>query len=256
MNKKALILTLALALPASLTLAQRPGGPPPGGQPPRGFPPGPPPNQQPGGGNPGQPGGQPPPQGGGGQQPGKPPLVPAPLIRGLDADYDGIISAGEIEKAPDALTALDKNKDGKLMPDEFLAPQRFQPQPPGPPPGDNRERGGQNLRKREEGERPFPGQKPPRDGDRKPAGPGQQPAGPPNDQGEPPRPPAPPLVGALDADHNGVISAAEIADSAKSLLTLDKNNDGQLGPFEYGTRPPGQPPGDGPKPPPPAPEAE
>ena len=75
--------------------------------------------------------------------------------------------------------------------------------------------------------------------------------------GEGERPPAPPLVAALDADHNGEISAGEIADAAKSLLTLDKNGDGQLGPREFLGPPPGErPDGDGPKPPRPPQEPE
>ena len=187
---------------------------------------------------------RPPKDGGDKEQPGKPPLAPLPLLRVLDADHDGIISAGEIDKAPDALPTLDKNKDGKLMPDEFL------PKPPGPPPGEPRKFGEGGKK---EGERPFPGQKPPREGEKKPAAPSDgaaQPVGERDGEGKPPRPPAPPLVAALDADGNRVISADEIADAGKALLTLDKNGDGQLGPREYMGRPPGEhPEGDGPKPP-------
>ena len=41
-------------------------------------------------------------------------------------------------------------------------------------------------------------------------------------------------------------SAEEIAKAPESLLKLDKNNDGQLGPREYGPRPPeGHPPQEG-----------
>jgi hypothetical protein len=57
------------------------------------------------GGGPGGPGGQ----------------RPTPLIvRALDADGDGILSAEEIANAPAVLKALDKNGDGKLTPDEYL----------------------------------------------------------------------------------------------------------------------------------------
>ena len=243
MNKKTLALTLVLALPASLTLAQRPGG--------GGPPPGPPPNQQPGG----EPRGSRPPKRE--REPrGKPPLDPLPLPRVLDADHDGIIAAGEIEKAPEALRSLDKNQDGKLTPNEFLAPR-----PDGPTqrePGDK------------EREWPFPGRKPPGDAEKENRAPkraaadngGERPAPkPPGDRekkgGEGERPPAPPLVAALDADHNGEISAGEIADAAKSLLTLDKNGDGQLGPREFLGPPPGErPDGNGPKPPRPPQEPE
>jgi len=47
------------------------------------------------------------------------------------------------------------------------------------------------------------------------------------------RPPAPPLVMALDADHDGVISAAEIEGAAAALLGLDSNGDGVLTPDEF-----------------------
>jgi len=61
----------------------------------------------------------------------------------------------------------------------------------------------------------------------------------------PDRPPAPPLIAALDGDADGVISAAEIEDAATALLTLDANGDGQLTPDEFAPR------DDGPPPPPP-----
>src|SRR5439155_14643721 len=55
---------------------------------------------------------QPPPPGGpGGGRPMN------PLIRALDTDGDGEISAAEIEKAATALKALDRNNDGKLTDD-------------------------------------------------------------------------------------------------------------------------------------------
>ncbi len=239
MNKKALTLTLALALPASLTFAQGPGGgPPPGGRPP-----GPPPNQQ--GDRP--PGNRPPKDR---ERADKPPVPP--LIHALDADHDGIISAEEIKGAPDSLATLDRNKDGKLMPNEFQS-QR----PDGPPPGDSPDGDKPKTRNtvsdRNRPADPFPGQKPPLDPNRKPAGPkdGEQPKdGPPDRADKPKRGPAPPLIHALDTDGDGVISADEISGAAKSLATLDRNEDGQLGPAEYAGRPPGdRPDGDGPKPP-------
>ncbi|HKI69909.1 MAG TPA: hypothetical protein VKA67_09995 [Verrucomicrobiae bacterium] len=57
------------------------------------------------------------------------------------------------------------------------------------------------------------------------------------------RPPPPPLVGALDANHDGVIDAQEIANASAALKTLDKNSDGQLTRNEL--RPQGRPPGAG-----------
>jgi hypothetical protein len=74
------------------------------------------------------------------------------------------------------------------------------------------------------------------------------------------RPPPMPLIGALDANHDGVISADEIANAPAALKTLDKNGDGQLTRDEFMPPPPprhppqgdaggppdGPPPGDGP----------
>jgi hypothetical protein len=81
-----------------------------------------------------------------------------------------------------------------------------------------------------------------------PPGPGQR------------RKPAIPLViTALDANHDGVVDAAEIANASAALKTLDKNGDGKLTMDELMGTPP-QPrtggPGDGPGPgnnPPPGP---
>src|SRR5262245_34733582 len=42
------------------------------------------------------------------------------------------------------------------------------------------------------------------------------------------RPPPPPIIEALDANHDGVIDAKEIANASKALLTLDENGDGKL----------------------------
>ena len=41
-----------------------------------------------------------------------------------------------------------------------------------------------------------------------------------------------PILNVLDADHDGVLSAAEIANAPAALLTLDLNHDGQLTPDE------------------------
>lgn len=42
------------------------------------------------------------------------------------------------------------------------------------------------------------------------------------------RPPPPPLMVALDVNHDGVIDADEIANAPAALKTLDKNGDGKL----------------------------
>ena len=75
------------------------------------------------------------------------------------------------------------------------------------------------------------------------------------------RPPPPAIIGALDANHDGVIDADEIANASAALKKLDKNGDGKLTPDEFmGKRPQGRPPGgndagpdnnDGPQGPPP-----
>ena len=72
------------------------------------------------------------------------------------------------------------------------------------------------------------------------------------------RPPPPLVIGALDANHDGVIDADEIANASAALKALDKNGDGKLTRDEFiGKRPQGKPPGgndvnsDGPKGPPP-----
>jgi hypothetical protein len=56
--------------------------------------------------------------------------------------------------------------------------------------------------------------------------------------------PVPPLIAALDANHDGVIDASEIANASKALATLDKNGDGKLtGDEIHPARPPGGPDG-------------
>jgi len=53
--------------------------------------------------------------------------------------------------------------------------------------------------------------------------------------------PPPPVIAALDANHDGVIDADEIASASAALKTLDINGDGQLTRDEL--RPQGRPPG-------------
>jgi len=65
-------------------------------------------------------------------------------------------------------------------------------------------------------------------------------------------PPPLPLVLALDANHDGVIDADEIANASAALKTLDKNGDGQLTRDEYLPTPPADAPKDAPRPPSPA----
>jgi hypothetical protein len=71
--------------------------------------------------------------------------------------------------------------------------------------------------------------------------------------------PPSPLIEALDANHDGVIDANEIANAAAALKTLDKNGDGQLTPDELRPQggdhqgPPPGAPGSGPRRMPPSP---
>jgi hypothetical protein len=67
--------------------------------------------------------------------------------------------------------------------------------------------------------------------------------------------PVPPVIAVLDANHDGIIDATEIANASNALLKLDKNGDGQLTPDELrpprpqgGGRPDG-PQGEQPQPP-------
>ncbi len=225
MKTKILTLTIAAILPATWTFAQEDGPRRPGGGPRDG--------EQAKGDGPRE-----------GQRPPGP--MPMPLLPALDADGDGIISAEEMKNATAALQKLDKNGDGKLTREEW------QPRPQGRGPQERRDGDQEGKPKTgpRDGERPpvgpRDGERPksegPRDGERPQGGPreGERPQG---GQGE--RPPAPPLLGALDADRDGVLSADEIDKSPEALAKLDQNKDSQLGPREYGQRPPQGPPREG-----------
>ena len=267
MKSTAVILTLAIVWPASLSLAQspppspslrlgglnqpprgtRPQGPPPQGQPPQGQPPqGQPPQGQPPQGQPPQ--GQPPQ----GQQwhPERPPGPPPTLMRVLDVDHDGIISAEEIAGATVAMKTLDKNKDGKLMPNEFGAPK-----PNNPPPAERQPLQPNPLevparKDKEVKDNRFHHNREGNDGAKKlSAATNVQPkpeGAPRPDEKEPDREARRPLpsaiIVALDIDRNNVLSEDEIANASQALLALDTNGDGQLGPSEYLGKPPGDHP--------------
>jgi Ca2+-binding EF-hand superfamily protein len=59
------------------------------------------------------------------------PVPGGPVLRALDADGDGEISASEIADAAKALAKLDKNSDGKLTRDEIGPPPGMRPDRPG-----------------------------------------------------------------------------------------------------------------------------
>ncbi|HVM59506.1 MAG TPA: hypothetical protein VMV72_01455 [Verrucomicrobiae bacterium] len=71
---------------------------------------------------------------------------------------------------------------------------------------------------------------------------GPRPSDLPADDAEGPHPPVPPIVSALDTNHDGIIDSNEIANASAALKTLDKNGDGKLRPDEYMGRPPHDPP--------------
>ncbi len=72
------------------------------------------------------------------------------------------------------------------------------------------------------------------------------PGGPQRREDGPPPPPPSPLCEALDKDHDGVLSAEEIAAASESLKKLDKNGDGKLDEDEmHPAGGPGRPPARG-----------
>ena len=159
---------------------------------------------------------------GGGQGPGRHhPPVPA-IVRALDANHDGIIDSNEIANASAVLKTLDKNGDGKLTRDEYMGPR------PGGPRGG---RPGGDDANAQNNDGPQGG---PPEGDQ-----GGGPGG-----GGHRHPPMPAIIGVLDANHDGVIDADEIANASAALKTLDKNGDGQLTRDEYLGKRPGRPPQD------------
>lgn len=121
--------------------------------------------------------------------PPKPPVVTA-----LDTDGDGTLSKAEIGNASKALIKLDRNNDGKLTREE--------------------------LRPRSKGHRRPGGQSGSRGQDMQKQGP------PDNRQGG--QRPKPPVISALDADNDGIISTRELNNAVEALKKLDKNNDGKL----------------------------
>lgn len=74
-----------------------------------------------------------------GRRPGEFGRPLSPVMKVLDANGDGELSAAELAKAPEVLKELDKNGDGKLTDDEFslrsLMRQRFGQSPGGSRPG-------------------------------------------------------------------------------------------------------------------------
>jgi len=169
-----------------------------------------------------------------------------PLLRALDLDADGTVNADELARAPESVRRLDRNGDGRITEDELL---------PGP---GSFGRGGSRARELADALMAFD-----RNGDGR-LTPDEVPErmlgvfarGDRNHDGaldaaevrtladisaasaaradfwpggflETDK-----LVTALDANHDGVISAEEIAAAVPALRRLDRNGDGMLSPEE------------------------
>lgn len=172
------------------------------------------------------------------------------IVSALDANHDGVISAGEIANARAALATLDANHDGNLDADECGGHFSDEPRPAGPSADEltktlmafDRNHDGKLQR----GELPerlrgvFDRGDPYKTGVLT-AGDIRKLAEAEN-ASRAPRPLDPqflqrarlafmhihPILAALDADHNGEISAAEMRNAPAMLRTLDNNNDGKL----------------------------
>ncbi len=135
-----------------------------------------------------------------------------PIVRVLDADKDREVSASELAAASAAIRTLDTNNDGTVSREE-MRPAR--PEHKGRPEGADRP---------ERTERPAGT---PEGGKR---------SGPPASAA--PVRPVDPIMLALDADTDGSLSLAEIANAPASLAALDANKDGKLTMDEFRPLPP------------------
>lgn len=168
------------------------------------------------------------------------------LLQALDTDHDGVISAAEIAAAPDALRTLDRDQDGTLSPEECAEGGEH-----GPSANDMvktlmafDKNGDGKLQRDELPERMrglFDRGDLNQDGvltldEIRKLARNEQASRPHEIEGDPAtrkRTEAMimrvvPVLFALDADHNGEISEAEIRNAPAALKTLDKNGDGRL----------------------------
>lgn len=138
-----------------------------------------------------------------------------PIVRVLDADKDRAISASELATASAAILTLDTNNDGTVSREELR---------PGRPDQAGRPERADRADRPERAESPAGA---PEGGKRSglPAGPG-------------PIRPVDPIMLALDADTDGNLSPAEIANASASLAALDANKDGKLTMDEFRPLPP------------------
>jgi hypothetical protein len=164
------------------------------------------------------------------KRPGPPPR--GPLFEAIDTDDDGTLSSGEIDGSTTSLRTLDENSDGRLTREELKIkrppPPQDQEGAEGPPPDEQKPNEATDLPPPTDEEKPT--ERPPH-----------------------PRHPAPPLMAALDTDHDGTLSSEELEAAPESLKALDENGDGELSEDELRPAPPeGAPPhGERPHGPPP-----
>lgn len=129
-----------------------------------------------------------------------------PIFATLDTNQDGVIDATELANASAALKKLDRNRDGRLTPDEYRPPR---PDGAVPPPGARAEPA---ARKDGPGAGGSSGR----------AGAGMDAT----------RPPRPPIDLTLDENGDEIIDAGEISRAPLLLKKLDANRDGKLSPEE------------------------
>lgn len=175
---------------------------------------------------------------GGSAQANKPPRL---VLQALDTDGDGTLSAAEIQAAPQSLLKLDRNGDGQLTSDEL------QPRPANAGASADElvrqlmlfDRNGDGVLTPDElparmqsmfqrGDTNHDGRLTP-DEIRSMAARQGMPAGTRVEPGHATlNMRLDPLLNALDSNHDGVISAAEIANASRELLTLDVDGTGKL----------------------------
>ena len=174
---------------------------------------------------------------------------PRMVLQALDTDHDGKLSSAEIQLAPQSLLVLDSNGDGQITTDE-LSPKpenagasadelvkqlmSFDKNGDGVLTPDELPARMQSLFER--GDANKDGKLTP-DEIRAMANKQGMPAGNPTTEGQRGgQMRTDPILNALDADHDGTISTAELANASKALLTLDKNGEGEITPDEMRPR--------------------
>lgn len=169
--------------------------------------------------------GGPPPGGGPGEHHHGPP--PNPLFDALDTNHDGVISADEMANATASLKSLLKDGATQLTREDLRPAHAPRPEANGDPAA----AGDAGQHPRPKGVRPHgpPAQE---QADADVPEPGDAPHGPHPDAAgnRPPHhgPPPSPLFDALDANHDGTISADEMGNATASLKSLLKDGATQL----------------------------